>query len=150
VVSRRSRRNEYGFTLGGPVIKNKTFVFGSYYGLRSGVASTLVVREETPEFRDFVTRTFPNSLAAKFLTVGAPLSYPTSQISTVAQVRATNPGSYPFDRFPADLPAVGTATISQTNSRPAMQWSTRVDQNLRDYRDFGRQTGSFRGSGLLG
>ncbi|MSV29765.1 MAG: hypothetical protein EXQ52_13615 [Bryobacterales bacterium] len=99
-----SRRNEFGFTAGGPVIKNKTFVFGSYYGLRSSVASTSVVREETPEFRDFVTRTFPNSIAAKFLKVGAPLAYPTSQINTVAQVRTLNPGAYPSDRFPADPP----------------------------------------------
>jgi hypothetical protein len=130
-----SRRNEYGFTIGGPVVRNKTFVFGSYYGLKSSVASTSVVREETPEFRDYVASNFPNSIAARFLKVGAPLSYPTSQISTVAQVRTANPGSYPSDRFPSDLPVVGTATVNQTTSRPAMQWNTRVDQNLREYKD---------------
>ena len=44
-----SRRNEYGFTFGGPVSKNKTFFFESYYGLSISVASTAVVREDTPQ-----------------------------------------------------------------------------------------------------
>ncbi|MGC2182916.1 MAG: carboxypeptidase regulatory-like domain-containing protein [Terriglobales bacterium] len=34
------RRNNYGFTLGGPIIKNKTFFFVDYDGLRSSGLST--------------------------------------------------------------------------------------------------------------
>jgi Carboxypeptidase regulatory-like domain len=61
-----SRRNEYGFTLGGPIIRNQTFFFGSYYGLNTSTASTAVVRIETPEFAKYVETNFPNSLAAKY------------------------------------------------------------------------------------
>ncbi len=131
-----SRRNEYGFTLGGPIIKNQTFVFGSYFGLNQSTVSTSVVREETPQLRSFVVQNFPNSMAAKFFTLDAPLTPPTAQISTVAQVIQSTPGSYPVSPlFPMDLPAVGTATVTQTVPLPARQWNLRVDQNLRSYRD---------------
>ncbi len=36
----QSRRNNYGFTIGGPIIKNKTFFFFDYDGLRSSRART--------------------------------------------------------------------------------------------------------------
>ncbi|MGH9845066.1 MAG: TonB-dependent receptor domain-containing protein, partial [Blastocatellia bacterium] len=42
------RRNQFGFTLGGPVIKNKTFFFGSYEGLREfkGITNVAVVPDD--------------------------------------------------------------------------------------------------------
>lgn len=130
-----SRRNEYGFTAGGPIIKNRTFIFGSYYGLNTSTSSTAVVREETPQFASFVQSNFPNSMAARYFKLDPPLLYPTTSISTVAQVRQANPGSFPSEIFPADLPAVGTVTIPLVTPQPARQWNVRVDQNLRGYKD---------------
>jgi len=130
-----TRRNEYGFTAGGPILKNKTFIFGSWYGLSTSTASTSVVREETPQLVSFVQSTFPNSLAAKFFTLDPPSIYPTSSISTVAQVQQSNPSSFPATVFPSTLPAVGTATITMVATQPSAQWNIRVDQNVRDYKD---------------
>ena len=130
-----SRRNEWGFTASGPVIKNKTFIFGSSYWLNTSTASASVVREETPQLVNFVKTNFPNSLAAKFFTLDPPAIYPTGSISTVAQAAAANPGSFPFSMFPSTLPAVGTATIPIVTPDPARQWNFRVDQNLRGYND---------------
>ncbi len=129
------RRNEYGFTLGGPLVKNRTFVFGSFYKLRASQATTTLDRVETPEFRAYVNANFPNSMAARFFGIGAAGAPPTTGILTVADVRRANPGSYPSDRFPSDLPAVGTAVDSYSTSRPASQWNFRADQNFRAYND---------------
>jgi len=130
-----SRRNEYGGSFGGPIIKNRTFFFGSYFGLNTSTASTSVVREETPEFVSFVQSNFPNSMAARYFKLNPPLLYPTGSISTVAQVNQANPGSFPFTAFPSNLPAVGTVTIPLLTPQPARQWNVRVDQNLRGYND---------------
>jgi Carboxypeptidase regulatory-like domain len=130
-----TRRNEYGFTAGGPIIKNRTFIFGSWYGLSTSTASTSVVREETPQLVSFVESNFPNSLAAKFFTLDPPATPPSSSISTVAQVEQSNPNSFPATVFPSTLPAVGTATITLVAAQPSAQWNIRVDQNLRNYKD---------------
>jgi hypothetical protein len=130
-----TRRNEYGFTAGGPIIKDKTFIFGSFYRLSYSTASTSVVREETPQFVNFVKSQFPNSLAAKYFTLDPPAAPPTASFSTVAQVQQANPGGFPNSIFPSDLPAVGTASLTLLSSQPAQQWNLRVDQNLHGYND---------------
>lgn len=72
-------RNEFGVTAGGPVIKNKTFFFGSYEGLRQRTARANVLSVGTSAMRsgDFsgfspiidpasATRTpFPNNIIPK-------------------------------------------------------------------------------------
>jgi hypothetical protein len=36
------KRNQFGFSLGGPIIKNRTFFFGSYEGLRENLGRTVI------------------------------------------------------------------------------------------------------------
>ena len=46
------RRNQYGATLGGPIMKNKTFLFGSWQGTRQNSgAGTIVETMDSPAFR---------------------------------------------------------------------------------------------------
>ncbi len=54
-------QNQFGFTLGGPIITDKVFFFGSYEGYRrrSGESQRVVV--ETPEFRQWVIGQNPSS-----------------------------------------------------------------------------------------
>jgi hypothetical protein len=59
------RRNQFGYHVGGPIIRNRTFFFTSYEGLRQSGARSSVVTVETPAFRDWVIQTMPNSIAAK-------------------------------------------------------------------------------------
>jgi len=59
--------NQFGANIGGPIIRNRTFFFGSYEGTRNAVGQALTFQVETPEFRDFVMRTSPSGVATRLL-----------------------------------------------------------------------------------
>src|ERR1700730_8364618 len=132
------RRNEFGGTLGGAIIKNKLFLFGGLFVLRSSNATTLVSTVETPQFAQFVAQNFPSNLSSTFFKQGAPGSAPTTGIVTVGQLQATQPGSYPespaFQNNP-DLRAFGTATFPLSLTHNAYQWHVRLDYNANESKD---------------
>jgi len=59
--------NQWGANLGGPIIKNRTFFFGSYEGSRNANGQTLSFQDETPEFRNYVFNTYSSGIAASLL-----------------------------------------------------------------------------------
>ena len=128
------RRNEYGFTAGGPVVKDRTFVFGAFHHLSSSASQTDVVAAETPQFVQYLQQYYPNNISTRILT-GAPIgSNPVSGFVTANTLKASARNPVPAS-LPGDLPVLGTSTINQTLSRPAGQWNTRLDQYLRQYKD---------------
>ena len=131
------RRNEFGGTLGGPIIKNHTFFFGSLFYLKSSTATTTLATVETPEFRDWIETNYPNNLSTILLKAAPPRAYPTSNFQTVAQVLAANPSRYPLNlaALPLNMPAVGTATINEGLPRDGWQWNFRIDHDLNDGKD---------------
>ena len=60
-------KNQFGYSIGGPIVRNQLFFFTSYEGLRQSGARGSLFTVETPQFRDFVVQTRPNSIAAKLL-----------------------------------------------------------------------------------
>jgi len=65
--------NQFGGNMGGPILKDKTFFFGSYEGVRNAAGRVASFQVETPQLRDFVNRIAPNSIANQLLTqFGAP------------------------------------------------------------------------------
>jgi len=132
------RRNEFGGTLGGPIIKNKLFAFGGVFILRSSNATTLVSPVETPQFAQFVEQNFPNNLSSTFFKQAPPGATPTADIVTVAQLQATQPGFYPespvFQKNP-NLPAFGTATFPLSLTHNAYKWHVRLDYNVNESKD---------------
>jgi Carboxypeptidase regulatory-like domain len=73
-VERQSLRlNQLGGTIGGPIVKNKFFFFGSFQNdafVQSAPPSTVQV--ESPAFRDAIVNGFPNSTAALLYKNFAP------------------------------------------------------------------------------
>src|SRR5262245_50914511 len=92
-----SRRNEFGFSLGGPIQKDKMFFFGALDTLRSAVDQTNRVTLETPEFVNFMKANFPNNIPTSLLTkypLGDIGAFEGGTIPTVADVmRTVGPGT---------------------------------------------------------
>jgi hypothetical protein len=125
------RRNLFGGTFGGPVIRNRTFFFASYEGLRQSGGRSQTVVVETPQLRDYVLQTRPNSIAAKFFSQFRPIVYPTANIRDLG-----SPATGPNTIGPPDgIPDVGSATFIPRYLRNANQFTSRIDHELRPGKD---------------
>lgn len=140
-------RNEAGATIGGPIIKNKLFGFGSIDVLRSSSATAYPATVETQQLLTYVEASLPNNIATEILKMAPPQSYPTTGILTAAQVQAANPG-YPgynsIAAIPGDTPVLGTINVNYSLPRNGNEWNSRVDQYLgnkdRIYYEFNRMS----------
>ena len=121
------RRNEYGGTLGGAAIKDKTFLFGSYYRLSSSTSQTDVVTAETQQFTQYLQQNYPNNVATKILTSAPIGTYPQTGFVTAGQLVSASHFPVPAS-LPLSLPVLGTSVVNETVTRPAQQWNTRLDQ----------------------
>jgi Carboxypeptidase regulatory-like domain/TonB dependent receptor len=122
------KRNQFGFTLGGPVQRDRTFFFGGYEGLRDRLGGTSVAD-------------VPNALAHQGImpaggAVGAPLTCPYQTISTNPLKCAVAPGVQPWlDLYPLpngrDL-GNGTGELSFVTKQPTNEdyFTVKVDRNF--------------------
>ena len=125
-------QKDFWATLGGPIKKNKTFVFGSFDILRASTSTTAVGTAETPQFRNYVTTNFAQSTAAEIFRL-APALDPTGDIITVGQLKLRNPGQFDhLSTIPDDLLAVGTVNVSGSVPRTGEQYQVRVDHHFSD------------------
>lgn len=56
------QQNQFGFAVGGPIIRNKTFFFGDYQGLRVHTSSTSILSEPTAAMRAGDFSSYPSTL----------------------------------------------------------------------------------------
>lgn len=127
-----SRRNQFGYTVGGPIFKNKTFFFTSYEGARLSGSATATATVETEQFRDFVLQTRPKSIAANLLNNFRPLAYPTFNLKDLG---SPLPGVNKFSSTPDGIPDIGTVRYLSQNNTSSNQFTFRVDHELRPGKD---------------
>ena len=125
------RRNEFGYNVGGPIVKNRTFFFHSFEGLRGSGGRGTVATVETAAFRDFILRTRPNSIAAKLLGNSRPLLYPDQNLrdlgSPAPGVNVIGPNDGILD--------IGNVQYVPDTRRNGEQYSARIDHELRPGKD---------------
>lgn len=92
-----NKQNEYGFTLGGPIIKDKTFAFGYFNGFRYRRAgASQVISVPTAAFRN-----------GDFSSLGIPIYDP-------ATTRSNGSGGFIRDQFPGNvIPANRISSVAK-------------------------------------
>jgi len=138
------RKNQYGYSVGGPIFKNRTFFFTTFEGLRQSGAPSQVYTVETTQFRDYVVSKFPNSIAAYLVTKFPPGAYPTSGLRDLG---SPVPGGGPLSAGPADgIMDVGNISFAPNFFRRGAQFNVRLDHELRPGKD--KLYGTFYRTGL--
>ncbi|HWP99228.1 MAG TPA: TonB-dependent receptor [Vicinamibacterales bacterium] len=125
-------RNEFGASLGGPIRRDSTFFFFSYDGLRQKGGGAALRTVETEQLVNWVQATRPNSIAAQLFRKYPPPMYPTSELRDLG---APLPGANRWSTTPDGIPDVGTISLALPSRNIGDQFSTRVDQTLRQGND---------------
>ena len=109
------RRNEFGFTNGGPIIRGKTFYFGQYQGFRQVLGTTQVFPVPTEQERaGYDTTAYPGD------TLVVPVN------AGIARVLAR----YPLPNLPTGSFGEHTYATSSKVVTDANQFSVRLDHQL--------------------
>jgi hypothetical protein len=124
-------RNQYGFTIGGPIKKNRTFAFGAYEGLKLPGSQTFVgnlptAAERAGDLSNYA-RNFNKTIVDPFTKVPFPNNViPANRLDPISQnivkalfVDPNNPGN-PTRNW----------VMAQPSSTDQYNWSVRADQNI--------------------
>ena len=127
------RKNQFGYAVGGPIFKNRTFFFTTFEGLQQSGSPAQTYTVETPQFRDMVAAQFPNSVAAYLFTHYKPAADPTFGFQNLG---TPVPGGGPLSAGPANgVPVIGNVNFQPDSFRHGKQFNGRVDHELRPGKD---------------
>jgi hypothetical protein len=124
------RRHNLNAALGGPIVKNKTFFFGSIEMLRSSNAVQSIETYESREFVNWARQNAANSLGTRLLSE-FPVDGP-AQTNVLRNVQQLIPtcGRPETLNIPCDMPLLVQGTWMRSPWRNGLQYNTRVDHYL--------------------
>lgn len=144
------RRNEYNGSIGGPILKNRLFGFGSFDILRSGLGQGFSAGAVTPELIDYASRRFPTNISTRVMKefpnqlvklsdglFAGPLAGAVPNVgacSSLPEGPAT-PVDTPIGRLPCNFPLTFNGTFAQTLPRDGEQWNFRIDYVFNEGKD---------------
>jgi hypothetical protein len=124
-------QDQFGFSLGGPIRRSRTFFFLNYEGSRREDGAPELAVVETPEFRDLVSQTRPGSLAAQFLgDFPGPTCIPGTSRDT-GSIAPASDGPFAIG-LPDGIPDVCDTVLSQVQDHRADQFLARLDHHFSD------------------
>jgi hypothetical protein len=126
------KRNDVVATLGGPVIKNKTFFFAHVESLWSTTSTgSSVLTFESPQFVSFAQQSFPNSIGTKILATNALTGVvPSGVAETAQQYFGAACGTPATANIPCGTPVLDTGTSNLSPPYNALQYGFRGDQYI--------------------
>ena len=144
------RRNQVNATVGGPIIKNRLFFFGSVDVLRSGLGQGFSASAISPELTSIIQQRFPSNISAKLVKdfpsqlqklsdglYAGPVAGVVPNVAACAGLAggASAQVTTPIGSLPCNLPLTFNGTFAETLPRKGLQWFARVDDTFRGGKD---------------
>lgn len=148
------RRNEFGGSVGGPILKNKMFGFFSWDQKRSSQPFVSQALVEHADFVSFMKTNFPGNLSTHLMTdfpatVGTVVSGSVQTVNDIMGVDSETgvplcvENGPPVAGMPCTLNIRETVNNAVAGKNNGLQWNTRIDLNFtkdRFYGSFYRKT----------